>query len=67
MKGPVCIACAGLKLVAARLHFACVECGEPMLLVDDSIVAPNIYHCPNHCTTLIPNRAQRAAAQAARN
>jgi hypothetical protein len=62
MKASTCPYCEPFRLVRAALQFACLECGKPMLLIDAPGV-DHVYHCPDHCTTLAPNRDMIATAR----
>ena len=52
--GPSCEICGAFKTRKTALVFACAVCGRRMLevIVGDP---ETIFHCPRHCTTLVPN------------
>ena len=52
---PVCLICGTFKTRTSRLVFACPVCGLKMVEVVDPEGEPeSLFHCPEHCTTLIP-------------
>ena len=58
-----CPVCSGLENRPARLRFDCPVCGRAMreLVVGEP---ETVFHCPGHCSTLVPNNDMLKAARA---
>lgn len=62
----VCPFCRPYPLADAPLRFTCPECGSAMLRLEVP-GADHTYHCPLHCSTLVPSVPMIVAAQAEAN
>jgi hypothetical protein len=63
MAGKNCEFCRPFRLEESALRFPCLECGRRMLLVAGDPGLEHVYHCPDHCTTLMPSPSMLAAAR----
>jgi hypothetical protein len=61
-----CDVCKTFKTTPTVLDFPCPVCGQRMheMAVPDAGV---VFHCPGHCTTILPSPSMLADAQARRN
>jgi hypothetical protein len=67
MKASTCSYCESFKTAPTALDFPCAVCGQRM----HELVVPDdpglVFHCPRHCTTLLPSPSMLADAQARSN
>lgn len=66
MRNPTCDFCREFTAVDYLLEFACPVCDRRMVQLLGDGLSGVVLHCPDHCTTLMPNRALLAAARTAR-